>query len=380
MNIKMSIKDLQEVLRDLKKDGKIFDNLTGEILIRTVSHNKVQFGRTSPNGLFMERDAVIAEGGAIAVMLRDVDHITKRKYAKGTECTLTSTDEVVGNESEILSITIRNETTCHLTYDPLRLIQWYNERLFAVDLLFQMNAQDMREMLEKVIHCVDPRDVRRALTGILFTVNADHLLMAGTNGIKLSEVVRPHISEITDMGKKRIVRLSTAKLLKGLLKKSYKGVVRIGMSDNRVSFETDRFLIVGRLITGEEYPEYDTLFNYRNQVNSLRLPTAKLVDMSQSIAPIADPGDNNRMTIFVDDNNVMFRNDRGSINCPSDEGEINGLIDIDVNANFMLALAKNIDGDTVEIDHLTGNNYITVNSDMEGERSLLTSIRRRRIE
>ncbi len=367
MEFELKLKDFQDILKSLRKDGHISDDSTAEVLIRTISNNTVQFGRKCHNGLLVNNEADVRQEGSTVLMLGEIyNSITKLKSTKLTRCKIKWVDNLLNIEVE--DMTFKDIPT----YNPERLIKWFDHHL-PPEPFMKMDASELKDTLDRVLICIDPRDVRDSLKNILLKINKDYLTMIGTNGAQLNEIAKPH-DGWSGPDVEMMVSFYAGKLLKDLFKK---GTIELSTLKRNIYFKLDNILVVGDLKINIFYPNYAALFPHYEleSCNSFKLPIAKLREMASFISMTADPEDNLRLTINAENDLVIFRNAKSNIKHRTDD--IKGIIDLDVNAKSLTELSKTMNGEAVEVRYQHGKNYITFHPDEDGQRALLTIVLRR---
>ena len=367
MEFEIGLKDFQDILKALRKDGHISDDSTAEVLIRTISNDKVQFGRKCANGLLINNEADIRQEGSTAFMLGEIyNSITKLKSNKTARCKIKLANKLLNIEVE--DMTFKDIPT----YSPGSCIKWFDNHLPPTP-FFKMDAPELNNMLNKVLICIDPLEVRDSLKNILLKIDKKYLTIVGTNGVKLNEIVKPH-NGWSGPDVEMIVSFYAGKLLKDIFKK---GTIELSTLKRNIYFKLDNILVIGDLKINIFYPDYTTFFQYPklDSCNSFKLPITKLYEMASFISMAANPEDNFRLTINAKNGLVVFKNAKSNIKHRTDD--IKGIINLDVNAKFLTELSKTMNGETVEVRYQNDKNYITFHSDEDNQRALLTCVNRR---
>jgi DNA polymerase III sliding clamp (beta) subunit (PCNA family) len=234
----------------------------------------------------------------------------------------------------------------------------------------EIGAYDLKDMMGKVMACINPSEVRRSTTGIFLKIDSDKVLMAGTNRLKLFEAVKPHLG-LSGSPQEVLLRFDAGRAIGAMIKNDT--VVRIEVSPEDVSFKTDGVLVVGDTISDVRYLDYPPFF--KEAQNHFSIPLAKLREVAANLAVVADKEDNQRMAIKTSRNLVSFLTKMGK--AEYSPAIVEGTIDVDVNAQFLSDLAKIMDGEQVEVRHSSPHNWITFHPDIDGQRALLTTVNRR---
>jgi DNA polymerase III sliding clamp (beta) subunit (PCNA family) len=377
----MPLKRLQDILKDLARDGSLSsdrDDPKGQILVRASSDNKLEFGRHCNNGLLIPSEAEIHQKGSSVLRLKDIyAPIANLGAKKDTACEIQIVPLPVKSSPAESAFSLKIQEMSWKwdipSYEPDELNKWFDMSRRAKTTV-EMEADDLNGMLRKVLPCINPADIRLPLTGVLFNMDKDGLTLTGSNGVKLYEVANRHRG-LKGPVQQVLPHYGACNLLRGLIKKDT-GVLIIGVSDETILFLSDHFTLIGSLITGVHYPNYHAEF--RKADNSFKIPISKLREMGDSMGWITDPEDNQRMTICTGDGYVLFGNKKGKTKCLTKD--IKGKIDIDVNAGFLVDLAKSMDGEIVEVRQPNGSPLITLHPDNGDQRALLTILRIREEE
>lgn len=371
----IALTELQSVLRALSKEVAPTPTYEpkAQILVRTLPDNKVQFGCVNQNGLLTEKETGVYREGSVGLRLSDIyTPILSLRPGKNTECLVAGICQPREKKEGVLTIAQKDAMNLNInipTYSPNDLIKYFEKHLPS-DPIVSINASDLKTALNKVLRHINPREVRKPLRGIFFKIDRKNITVAGIDGVRLFEIVKPH-SELPIEEMELIVSFHTGKLVKEILQKEA-GSVRIGVSIRNIYFQADNLLVIGKL-RSEEYPEYGQMFTEVD--NSFRISIAKLREMATAMSPISDPEDNRRMTLTSENGLVVFQTGRGAVECPVDNTK--GKIDVDVNSEFLADLAKTMDGEEVEVRNRTGINYLTFHPDQTNQRALLTVVKRR---
>jgi DNA polymerase III sliding clamp (beta) subunit (PCNA family)/ParB-like chromosome segregation protein Spo0J len=375
----MRLSRLQDILKDLASKGAFYDygdkdERKDQVLVRTVSDTEVEFGRCSRGGLLIQCEAEILRKGSSALLLKQIhDPITKLAAKKDTVCEIQiipSRSSSSPSESKFILKTQETTWTWDTPFfEPEALSKFFDKKR-TPKATMEIRAYDLKDMMGKVMDCINPNEVRRSMTGIFLKMDSDKLLMAGTNGLKLFEAVKPHLG-LSGSPQEVLLRFDAGRAIRAMIRNDT--VVRIEVSPEGVSFKTDGVLVVGDTIRGENYPDYTHLFNEVG--NRFSIPLAKLREVAANLAVVADKEDIQRMTIKTNGKVVSFLTKMGK--AEYSPPSVKGAIDVDVNAQFLSDLANAMDGEQVEVRHSGPDNYITFYPDSDGQRALLSTISRR---
>jgi len=108
-------------------------------------------------------------------------------------------------------------------------------------------------VLKKVIFASSSDSVRPILSGILFWLKKNQLLLVGTDSFRLAEQKIKQEKNYKEI--KNVLPQKAAQIAMRILSKSMSESFSISFSENQLKFKLDENEIVGRLIEGE-YPDY----------------------------------------------------------------------------------------------------------------------------
>jgi DNA polymerase III sliding clamp (beta) subunit (PCNA family) len=132
--------------------------------------------------------------------------------------------------------------------------------------------------------------------------------------------------------------------------------------------------LTGNLIIGEAYPNYKEMFTL---TKSVEIPRLDFSDSVKTVMDVLDPEDNNRLTIKVEGNKIILRNDKTEA-VHEFERPFEHELDMDVNGLFLESLLRDYKDDVVRIEFGDKNPYIIIKSpNNENQTSLLTMLKRR---
>lgn len=233
-----------------------------------------------------------------------------------------------------------------------------------------VNSNILKRGIARVLHCINPTEVRKAMTGLCVTIEEDKIVFAGTNGVKLAEFEMDINADIDK--KSYIFSYNFASILRNVLDDDAQ--VFMKFEGRQVYVKSNNVYAIGSLIIGESYPDYKPMFNLEKVA---QFPRVDFVDSVHAVMDVLDPEDNNRLTLKFKDDSLTLRNDRvESVHKFDDPFGID--IDIDVNGEFLDSILKDFIGAELELYYKEGNNYIVFKSpDNAKHTALLTVVKRR---
>ena len=233
-----------------------------------------------------------------------------------------------------------------------------------------LNSDILKRGIGKVMYCVNPGDVRRAITGLNVIIKKDGIVFAGTNGIKLAEFELDINADIEQAS--YVFKYNFASVLRAVLDDDAQVFIRFG--GGRVYVKSNDMYLIGSLIINESYPNYKPMFELEKVITFPRLDFA---DSVHTVMDVLDPEDNHRLTITFSDTKLLLKNDVvESVQEFDDPFEAN--LDIDINGEFLDSILYNFVGEKLELHFTDGNNYIVFKSpENDKHTALLTVVKRR---
>jgi len=125
----------------------------------------------------------------------------------------------------------------------------------------ELQAEILRDAINKVINAVSVSDNRIELTGILFSFSKQNIKVVATDSFRLTEktIKEVIVNKLTSENKKEnnfIIPQKTAQELLRILENKIK--VKIYLNEGQAFFETEDIYLVSRIIEGE-YPDYEQI-------------------------------------------------------------------------------------------------------------------------
>jgi DNA polymerase III sliding clamp (beta) subunit (PCNA family) len=233
-----------------------------------------------------------------------------------------------------------------------------------------LNSEILRRGISKVIHCINPGEIRKSMTGVCVTITTDKIVFVGTNGMKLVEFKLPIIATIEN--ESYIFSYTVASTLKAILDEDAQ--VFIKFEGRCIYVKSNNIYLIGALILGETYPNYKAFLNGDMVVG---MPRLDLYDSVRTVMDVLDPEDNSRLSVRFADNSVTLKSDKAEFDQNISETCASN-VDIDVNGTYFESLLRDFAGDHVDIYYSAGNNYVVFRAtDNPDHSALLTVVKRR---
>jgi DNA polymerase III sliding clamp (beta) subunit (PCNA family) len=297
MTFSIRLRTLQDILRKLMKDVPLIDGSWGQVLVRSLSGQKVEFGCHRTNGTLIAGEAQIQQGGSTAVLLADLyAPIAKLRGNQETVCEarITPLPSESSNGKSTLNLKVEDMSWKWEipSYDPADLINYFDKRQSAKTTI-EIAAPDFKDMLAKAMKWIDPDIQVGQRSGIHFSVTENRLTLGGTDGSRLSVVSKSHHG-LSGPARELLVPTNLASLLKRIVK-SEAPSIGIGVAEESILFKWNGILLIGNLISGVPHLDYTGVFKEAD--NFFWIPTDRLRKLAAELTLSADKEDNYRLTI-----------------------------------------------------------------------------------
>ena len=237
---------------------------------------------------------------------------------------------------------------------------------------FILNSSIINTATNKVLYAINPNEVRQHIQGMNIKFSKDTISFAGANGLILSEYRIKNISELTE----------------GSFILSYSfvmGLRRLITGDDQLFFEiTNNNIIVkigkdicfwGRLIIGQDYPEYEDLLN--NYSDTITINKEVLISVLKPFMDVLNSDDHNRLSMKLEDKKMVLYNDNASFEY-EDEVNYEQEFTIDINGSSMLQTVDAIKDERLIVKFSNSNGMLIFDSDSyQDQKALITPIKQR---
>lgn len=374
MEFRIPVDELQGVISRLSNVVRINENdITGQFLIEVGDDVKFKSSDGKVTLIVMAQECEIVEKGKVLLRLRDVKGYIM-KFIPLVEGYGTGDFRFVTNDEVGLIKTKTSFPSGKPAYKTLKFEVFKADTFRAIkpfgEAQLIVNSNILKHGINRVLHCVNPAEVRTAITGVSITVREDKIVFAGTNGVKLAEFELDINADIPQDTK--VMTYTTASILRTVLDDDAQ--VFIIFDGRYIYIKSNNIYINGGLIVSDEYPSYKSMFEL---TKIIKFPRIDFSDTIHSVMDVLDPEDNHRLTLNFIDNVLNIKNDRVESTEEFDEPFAANL-DVDVNGEFMDSLLHDFIGEYMEIHFTEGNNYIVMkSSDSDRHTALLTLVKRR---
>jgi DNA polymerase III sliding clamp (beta) subunit (PCNA family) len=236
--------------------------------------------------------------------------------------------------------------------------------------LFEINSATLRLALSKVLYAVNPSSVRTFLQGIHITFTPKFIYFVGTDGQKLSEYTTPNTSKFSEG--QFTVSFDFVNKLKRIIDGD--SIISFYVDSDKIKARFFSTTLHGKLLIGEEYPDYQKAFN--NYTNSVNLNKEMLLSSLAPILPSLDGEDHSRLTLHILENKLTIKNDYAIAEYGEDL-KLDAEFVIDLNGNFLVQTISAIMDDIITMQFSSDTSALIFDSaQFNNQKSLITPVRR----
>jgi DNA polymerase-3 subunit beta len=375
MEFKIPVEELQNVFARLGNVVRMNESgLTGMVLIE-VDQNEVNFKCTDGSASLIVTSAQceVVKPGKLLLRFRDVKGYIM-KFVPLMEDYGTENFHFIATADEGLIKTKTMFQSGKPSYRKLKF-EVFNPSIYPNIQVFEdaqliVNSNILKRGIAKVLHCINPGEVRKAITGLNITVDDDKIIFVGTNGVKLAEYRMDIVADVRHAS--HILSYGLASVLRNLLDDDAQ--VFMKFDGRHVHVKSNEVYLIGSLIINESYPNYKPMFTLDKIIE---VPRIDFADSVVSVMDVLDPEDNHRLTLNFNDSTLTLKNDR--VEAVHEFGEPFGTdLDVDVNGEFLGSILRDFIGNDLEVHFTEGNNYVVFKvKDNPDHNALLTIVKRR---
>lgn len=235
------------------------------------------------------------------------------------------------------------------------------------DLVFSMPAAELKTLAEKTLYAASTDDMRPAMMGVLFEIEAKQLRAVATDGHRLVRLTKK-----MDVGAKEKLKIIIPSRVVNIVQKSIGGEgdveISISTKDQRIQFKAGETGIIASLIA-ENYPNYEAVIPLENDKKML-INRANLAGTVKRVARFSSRGDV-RLAIAKDTIMVSAENtDEGSAaeeTVPCDFGTES--LTIGFNSKFIEDALNHLDAEEVNFEFSTPTRATIIRPKHEGEKN-----------
>lgn len=374
MEFSIPVDELQRVLGYLSNAVRINeDDITSMIEVSVADEVKFKASDGSVTLLYNCSKCEVTEGGRILFRLRDVkDYVFKFVPLMGDYGTENFTFVINDEESIIKTKTVYPNQRA--SYKKLKFSVFDSQDMPVLKVFEEpdlvINSDLLKKGLNKVIHCVNPDEVRRSLTGINIHIQSDRIVFAGTNGVKLTEFGLDINADIETNS--YILRYNVSSVLRNVLDDDAQ--VFIKFDTDKIYAKSNEYYIAGSLLFNETYPDYRSMLELSNYIT---VPKLDLYDNVHTVIGVLDTEDNSRLSLTFKGNQMILSNDKAESKQEFDE-VFDTELDVDINGVFLDSILNDFKADNIQIHFDPSVNYLVLKSaENEKHTALITLVKRR---
>ncbi len=242
---------------------------------------------------------------------------------------------------------------------------------------YSLKSNELKDILSRIITSVSNNNPRPEINGVLSNFEEDKLVLAGTDGYRLSEGKIKLVNE-NNVSEQVIIPLFTAQEVDKILQNE-NSEVNIYTSDTQILFEFENTKLISRIISGN-YPDYKQIIPEQFKTE-FTIVKNEFLSIVKNISLFADKNIND-IKISVKDNKVNIEsknNESGENNYELEtevKGEENNII---FNYRYLEQALNNISSKNIKISILDANNpaliYGVENNEQDIYKTIIMPIR-----
>lgn len=376
MEFVIPVETLQNVSRKMSYVLKIATDDVTSMMMIDASGEQVKFYGTggAVHAVVTARDCEVKEKGKVLMQLRDISSYIA-KFMPLSDGAGTESFKIIADDREG---TLKTKTTFPSgkpAYRSLKFKTFNTDMLPTIkefeDAQLIVNSDILLEGLSKILHCVDPSEIREAISGVYMCVDKDKIVFTGTNGIKLSEAKLAIVADIKESI--YVMKYSMAIAMKMSL--DHDAQVFMKFEGRDMYIKCNDVYLSGGLVLNEPYPDYKSTLQAYEKVISI--PIYDLIDSVSVANSVLDSEDNHRLTMQFKGDELTLKNDRIEAVHKFDE-EFEYDLDVDINGSFLLSMISDFIGEYLEICFVDNTKPVIFRvKDNQDHTSLLMLLRRR---
>lgn len=212
---------------------------------------------------------------------------------------------------------------------------------------YSFECGDLKNILSRVINSISNNNSRPEINGVLFNFEENKLILAGTDGYRLSEG-KINIKNENNTNEQIILPLFTAQEINKILQ-IQDGNIDLFTSDTQVLFVFENIKLISRVISGN-YPDYKQIIpeSFKTEFNIIKSDFLSIV---KNVGLFADKNIND-IKILIKDNKVTIESKNNELgeNIVELETEVKGdSNNIIFNYQYLLDGLNNISSKNIKI-------------------------------
>jgi DNA polymerase III, beta subunit len=228
-----------------------------------------------------------------------------------------------------------------------------------------IKTDDFRRALAKTVFAAASSESRIELSGVLFTIIKNKLILAATDSYRLAEKeleIKEDVGENKNTAEQKIIVPARTvqellRILSGVEQGEIKKEIDFYIGDNQILFVIDNTELISRLIEGQ-YPDYRQIIPAAGKTTAV-LDRAELIRAIKASALFSKSGINDINLDFPEGKNQLIVSSASGTtgeNIVKIEAETMGIDNgIIINYQYLLDGLNNIDEEKVKIEEIDGN-------------------------
>lgn len=241
------------------------------------------------------------------------------------------------------------------------------------DASFIFNSIVFKNAVASMLYSVDPNEKREFIQGVNLVFDSKYIYIVGSNGRLLSEYRIENPSKISNTSYH--VKHDFILGLKKLLNEESQVFFEIDNTTRSIRSNFNNIRFDGKIIIGHEYPNYRPKLEVFNDV--VVVNRVELLDSLFPFINILNPEDNNRLTLCIENDNVIISTEEASFTCELGVKYDKKFI-IDVNGRYLFKTVDSIKDDLIKIKFSDEKGCLLLDSgSTETHRTLVAPIKRK---
>ena len=332
-------------------------------LFSIVSNNLVIKTTNLDTYISCEIDVHSSEDGSICIPVMKLNEILSALPDCELNFSISSNGKITINNN-IGNYTIMSHNPDEFPSEPI---------LDSVNMI-NFHSNELKHIINSTLYAVSKDDLKPVLQGVLFNIQSSNITAVATDGHRL---VKTSLNINGEHNKKVVVPY---KFLAALLDNLHsEDSIELQLSDNHIMVQLSNINIISRIIQ-DQYPDFESVIPYENN-KTAQINTKNLIDAVKRVSIFSNKTSKQITLSFNDGETVISTEDpdnvtsaKESVQCEyNDEDMVIGF-----NAQFLLDVLKNQNGDTVTIqldNSLTAGIFLSDQINNEDKLTLLMPVR-----
>jgi len=349
MKFRIPVQELQWIIAILGVTAKMNTvEVAGRILIEADEDSVTFLSNNASTGVsIVTKNVAVDEPGRLSTVFGNIKSFVSPFLPWDDEHGVGAKDFLFKGDEKGLIISVRNKHESGKVSNGRIRFDVYNAASIKLptpfkETTFTINSNALKAAIGKVLYVVDPSCMVAALRGMCIRFTDDHIHFAGTDGKALSEFAIDNTCGLKD--ETFVVKLDYIMGLRRLLVPDAEFEFEI--QDRSIKMRYENILFWGRTIIGNEYPEYEAIFNdyeYKIVIDK-EILTGSLVPFIDAL----DQKDFSRLFMKIENRKLTLFNDAGNFICDCDF-EFTGEHILELNGGLLLRTVDAISDKEVAI-------------------------------